>query len=64
MYGMVRHDDLLLTAIDAHVDLLRARLQLSYLLDDSSVFPTAYIFDRRRLMIRFKRVLGLEPAFS
>ena len=41
VYGMVRHDDLLLTAIDAHVDLLRARLQLSYLLDDSSVFPTA-----------------------
>ena len=41
MYGMERHDDLLLTAIEAHADLLRARLQLSYLLDDSSVFPTA-----------------------
>ena len=41
VYGMVRHDDLLLTAIDARADLLRARLHLSYLLGDSSVFPTA-----------------------
>ncbi len=40
-YGMVRHDELLLTTIDAHADLLWARLELSYLLDDSSVFPTA-----------------------
>jgi outer membrane protein TolC len=41
VYGMIRHDDLLLTAVDAHADLLSARLQLSYLLDDPSVFPTA-----------------------
>jgi outer membrane protein TolC len=41
VYGTVRHDELLLTAIDAHVDLLAARLQLSYLLDDPSIFPTA-----------------------
>ncbi len=41
VYGTVRHDELLLTAIDAHVDLLSARLQLSYLLDDPSIFPTA-----------------------
>ena len=43
VYGMVRHDDLLLTAIDAHADLLFARLQLSYQLNDPSVFPTATI---------------------
>lgn len=41
VYGTVRHDELLLTAIDAHIDLLAARLQLSYLLDDPSIFPTA-----------------------
>jgi len=41
VYGMVRHDDLLLTAINAHADLLLARLQLSYQLNDPSVFPTA-----------------------
>ena len=41
VYGMVRHDDLLLTAIDAHADLLIARLQLSYQLNDPSIFPTA-----------------------
>ena len=41
IYGTVRHDELLLTAIDAHFDLLSARLQLSYLLDDPSIFPTA-----------------------
>ena len=41
VYGMVRHDDLLLTAIDAHADLLLGRLQLSYQLNDPSVFPTA-----------------------
>ena len=43
VYGMVRHDDLLLTAIDAHADLLLGRLQLSYQLNDPSVFPTAEI---------------------
>ena len=41
VYGTVRHDELLLTVIDAHADLLSARLHLSYLLDDPSVFPTA-----------------------
>ena len=41
VYGTVRHDELLLSVIDAHADLLSARLQLSYLLDDPSVFPTA-----------------------
>ncbi len=41
IYGTVRHDELLLTAIDAHNDLLSARLHLSYLLDDPSIFPTA-----------------------
>jgi len=41
VYGTVRHDELLLTAIDAHIDLLSARLQLSYLMDDPSIFPTA-----------------------
>jgi outer membrane protein TolC len=41
VYGTVRHDELLLTVIDARVDLLSARLQLSYLLDDPSIFPTA-----------------------
>lgn len=41
VYGSVRHDELLLTAIDAHIDLLAARLELSYLLDDPSIFPTA-----------------------
>jgi len=40
VYGTVRHDELLLTAIDARADLLLARLQLSYLLNDPSVFPT------------------------
>jgi hypothetical protein len=34
---------LLLTAIDAHADLLSARLQLSHQLNDPSVFPTATI---------------------
>jgi len=41
VYGTVRHDELLLTTIDARIDLLSARLQLSYLLDDPSIFPTA-----------------------
>ncbi len=41
IYGTVRHDEVLLTAIDAHIDLLAARLELSYLLDDPSIFPTA-----------------------
>jgi hypothetical protein len=41
VYGLIRHDDLLLAVIDAHVELLSARLHLSYLLDDPSVFPTA-----------------------
>lgn len=41
VYGTVRHDELLLTAIEAHADLLSARLHLSYLLDDPTVFPTA-----------------------
>jgi outer membrane protein TolC len=41
VYATVRHDDLLLTAIEAHADLLSARLRLSYLLNDPSVFPTA-----------------------
>ena len=41
VYGTVRHDELLLTVIDAYADLLSARLRLSYLLDDPSVFPTA-----------------------
>ena len=41
VYGTVRHDELLLSTIDARIDLLSARLQLSYLLDDPSIFPTA-----------------------
>ncbi|MEJ2580497.1 MAG: TolC family protein [Acidobacteriota bacterium] len=41
VYGTMRHDELLLTVIDAYADLLSARLHLSYLLDDPSVFPTA-----------------------
>ena len=38
---MVRHDELLLTAIDARAVLLQARIELGYLLDDPAVFPTA-----------------------
>ena len=41
VYGTVRHDELLLSTINARIDLLSARLQLSYLLDDPSIFPTA-----------------------
>jgi outer membrane protein TolC len=41
VYGMVRHDELLLTAIDARSVLLQARIELGYLLDDPTVFPTA-----------------------
>ena len=41
VYSTMRHDDMLLTAIEARADLLSARLQLSYLLNDPSVFPTA-----------------------
>ena len=41
LYGTIRHDELLLKSIDAHVELLMARLHLSYLLDDPSIFPTA-----------------------
>jgi outer membrane protein TolC len=40
VYGMVRHDELLLTAIDARSVLLQARIELGYLLDDPAVFPT------------------------
>jgi outer membrane protein TolC len=41
VYGTVRHDELLLTVIEARIDLLSARLQLSFLLDDPSIFPIA-----------------------
>jgi outer membrane protein TolC len=41
VYGMVRHDELLLTAVDARSVLLQARIELGYLLDDPTVFPTA-----------------------
>jgi hypothetical protein len=41
VYGVFRHDELLLGAIDARTELLLARLDLGYLLDDPSLFPMA-----------------------
>jgi outer membrane protein TolC len=41
VFATVRHDEIQLKAIEAFVDLLAARLRLSYLLDNPSVFPTA-----------------------
>jgi outer membrane protein TolC len=39
VYGTTRHDDVLLTTIDARRRLVAARLQLALLLDDSDLFP-------------------------
>lgn len=41
VYGVFRHDEVLLGAIDARTELLLARLDLGYLLDDPSLFPMA-----------------------
>jgi hypothetical protein len=39
VYGTTRHDDVLLTTIDARRRLVAARLQLALLLDDPDLFP-------------------------
>jgi outer membrane protein TolC len=41
VYGVFRNDEVLLEAIEARTELLQARLELGYLLDDPSLFPIA-----------------------
>lgn len=43
VFGVFRHDEVLLDAIDARAELLLARLDLGYLLDDPSLFPMAVL---------------------